>query len=107
MCGKKPARHGIYCNECYLKRMKYRKNTEYQKRDGRTYGDAFRQRMEAGLCMYCGEKQVPGYKFCKSCLEKRQKIAQKIGKHISDNGFMREEVNRQWDQMKLRHSWNS
>lgn len=104
MCGKKPAQHGGYCNECYLKRMKYRKNTEYQKRDGRTYGDAFRQRMEAGLCMYCGKKQVPGYKLCKSCLEKRQKIAQKMGKQNSEKGYMREEVNRQW--MTLKHSEN-
>ena len=104
VCGKKPAQQGNYCNECYLKRMKNRRNTEYQKRDGRTYGDALRQRMSAGLCMYCGKNQVPGYKLCKSCLEKRQKIARKAGKQ---NSFMREEVNRQCEHMKLKHSGNS
>ena len=105
-CGKNPSQHGVYCNECYLKRMKNRRNTEYQKFGGRKCGDAFRQRMESGLCMYCGKEQVPGYKFCKTCLEKRQEIAIKIGEKNSENGFMRKEVDGQWQQMKSKHSEN-
>lgn len=107
VCGKNTAQHSVYCNECYLKRMKNRRNTEYQKRDGRKSGDAFRQRMRAGLCMYCGEKQVPGYKFCKSCLEKKQEVGRKIGKQNSENSFMREEVDRQWEKAKLKHLENT
>lgn len=105
-CGKNPSQHGVYCNECYLKRMKNRRNTEYQKFGGRKCGDAFRQRMESGLCMYCGKEQVPGYKFCETCLEKRQEIARKVGEKNSENGFMRKEVDGQWQQMKSKHSEN-
>ena len=106
VCGKKPKNHGLLCNECHLKRMKNRMNKEYQKFGGRKRGDAFRQRMEAGLCMYCGKEQINGYKFCKSCLDKRQKISKKVGKQNSENGFMRKEVDTQWHQLKLKISEN-
>lgn len=107
VCGKKPAFRGMLCNECHAKRMEYRRNVEYQKREGRTYGDAFRQRMEDGICMYCGKEQANGYKFCKSCLDKRRKISRKVGKQNSKNGFMGKEVNGQWKQMKSKRLENT
>lgn len=106
-CGKKPQQHGQLCNECHMRRMKNRRALERQKRNGRTYGDAFRQRMEAGLCMYCGKIQVPGYKLCEDCLKKRQEMAKKIGIRNSEDGYMRKEVDGQWKQIRSKHSGNT
>lgn len=75
-CGKKKAQHGIYCNECWRKRIKNERKRNMKKLGGRTYGDAFKERIEAGLCAYCGKEQEPGYKLCESCLKKsRSKLS--------------------------------
>lgn len=108
VCGKKTAQHGQLCNECHAKRMNRRRHSkEYQKFGGRKCGDAFRERMAAGVCMFCGKPQVAGYKFCKDCLAKRQQISRKTGIQNSKNGYMRKEVNRQWEQNKLKHLGNT
>lgn len=62
-CGKQ-VRRGTLCEYHRLK-----KNAQYHGA-GRERGEAFRERMEKGVCMFCGEEVVPGYKMCKKCLER-------------------------------------
>lgn len=98
-CGK-PATHGQLCDYHWNHRKELRK----KERSGREYGQSFRERMEAGTCMYCGAPQVPGYKFCKDCLPKRQEVARQMGQ--DKNSKMRKEVGSWWKISKLIHSEN-
>lgn len=95
-CGKNASK-GVYCSECYWKRLNRRRIREST---GREYGEAFRDRMAHGLCMYCENPQVSGYKFCKEHLETRRKCAQKM---ISRNDNFRKENDAFWKR-KLKSS---
>lgn len=100
-CRKKIAQHGQLCNECHVKRMAYRKNSkEYQAREGRSRGEAFRNRMAAGLCMYCGRPQAEGSKLCNMCLEKYQKSIKKS----REKSKWKEEIHKEWEIAKLKNS---
>lgn len=76
-----------------------RKRSE-KRRTGRGYGEAFRERIEAGTCMYCGEKIVEGYKFCERHLELARANAKKARSTASEK--WRGEITRQWENAKLK-----
>lgn len=96
-CGKKAQQQGQLCTECYVKRRKRRlASREYTEK--KAPGEAFRERMQAGLCMYCGKPQVKGYKFCKEHLPILQERASVLGKN-KDNA-MRKEVEASWKMHK-------
>lgn len=98
-CGK-PATHGQLCDYHWNRKKELRKKAS----SGREYGQRFKERMAAGTCMYCGAPQVPGYKFCKDCLPKKQKTARQMAQ--AKNNKMRKEVDSQWKVAKLIHSEN-
>ena len=99
-CGQKPAKSGLLCAECRCKVLKRRREKEYS---GRTYGEAFRERMKAGLCMYCEKPQEKGYKFCTEHLEERRKAVKKA---IESNETFRKEGELFWLKRKLKNSEN-
>lgn len=95
-CGKE-ATHGRYCLKHHIKNIERNE----RRRKNRAIGEAFRERMAAGMCMYCENPQVDGYKFCEKHLPKKQEHAKAMGMM---KGYAREEVDRQWKIAKLKHS---
>lgn len=93
-CGKQ-VKSGIYCDWCKNKR-------NARRRIGRSQGELFRDRIEAGVCMYCGKRVVPGYKFCEIHLKTRQECIKRIQYKASEK--WRKEINGEW---KTRQSKNS
>lgn len=94
-CGRKLSEDYEY-STCILCR---RKRSE-KRRTGRGYGEAFRERIEAGTCMYCGGDVVEGYKLC----EKHLKIARDGMKkaHTTASNKWRGEIDQQWANAKLK-----
>lgn len=99
-CGK-PTKNEAYilCARCRAK-----KNAARRAKNGRGPGEHFRERMEAGVCMYCGGEIVPGYKLCKDCLEKRRNINKQLPPRASDR--WRKEITGGWKIAKLKSSGN-
>nr|DAW41410.1 MAG TPA: hypothetical protein [Bacteriophage sp.] len=92
-CGKQTG-GGVYCGLHRAKR-------NLARRTGREYGVAFRERMDRGVCMYCGEVVVPGYRFCERHLEARRKIIKRtLGeKDICER--WRKEITAEWEAKKM------
>ena len=84
----------------YLTCVLCRKKRAERRKTGRNYGEAFRSRIEAGVCMYCGDKVVEGYVLC----EKHLKIARESMKkaHHTASSKWRGEITRQWENAKLK-----
>lgn len=99
ICGKKLPEYYKYCT-C----ISCRKRRSDKRRTGRDYGEAFRERIEAGVCMYCGDKTVEGYKLCKKHLE-AARINMKKNSATASNKW-RGEITRQWENAKLKNSRN-
>ena len=95
-CGK-PVRNEkyIYCARCREK-----KNAARRAKNSRRPGEHFRDRIEAGVCMYCGSDPVPGYKLCEKCLEKRRCINNKFSQKSSEK--WRKEIVATWNSKKRR-----
>lgn len=73
----KPATHGLYCYECSIKAKKRNiYKAEKRKRARHERGLVPDERRDKGLCLWCGEKAVPGLQCC----EKHQKIFKDAGK---------------------------
>lgn len=90
-CGKKPSWNGLQlCAECRRKILNRRKRKEYS---GRAPGESFRKRMNAGLCMLCGDPQAEGYKLCEKHLEMQR---EKIRKMVKNKKVYREENDAFW-----------
>lgn len=98
-CGK-PIRNGtyIYCNRC-----RERKNAAGRAKRGQSPGEHFRERIDRGVCMFCGGEIVPGYRLCKSCLERCRDNFKKSMPKASEK--WRKEIGAQWN-AKQRSSGN-
>lgn len=99
-CGKKPKQHGMLCAECWVKRQNTRKAREYPNRS--RAGEHFRSRIAAGVCMYCRNDVVSGYKLCEKCLEKRRRNTKKA----ADSSPWRKEETARWEYAKRKHLEN-
>lgn len=56
---------------------------ELKEKTGRDYGEVFRNRIEAGVCMYCGDEVVEGYALCKKHLKiARESMKKPTMKHL-------------------------
>lgn len=90
-CGRKLLKQQkeITCKSCRAKRNKRRR----EKR-GKTYGEAFRERLEKGVCMYCGRHTAEGSKFCQEHLTLRRKVAEKCFKESTEK--WRKEIDALW-----------
>lgn len=90
-CGKS-VRSGnhVYCAQCREKR-----NAARRAKRSRRPGECFRERIKAGVCMYCGKITVPGYKLCEKCLEKRRIVNKDINLKSSEK--WRKEIDAQWN----------
>ena len=90
-CGK-PIKGGTYitCARCREK-----KNAARRAKNSRRPGEHFRERIEAGVCMFCGGEVVPGYKLCKSCLERVRENFKKSNGKSSEK--WRKEIDAQWN----------
>lgn len=80
---------------CFMQKKKSEK-----RRTGRDYGEAFRERIEAGVCMYCGDEIVEGYKLCKKHLEIARDNMEKV--HATASSKWKGEITRQWENAKLK-----
>lgn len=98
-CGKKLSDmyNFVMCIQCREKR-------KIRRRSGVLCGERFRERIEQGVCMYCGGEVVPGYKFCERHLEPVRKNARKMG--VTASGTWRKEIDGQWKIAKLKGSAN-
>lgn len=98
-CGK-PINDGEYitCAQCRKKR-----NADRRAKSTRRPGEHFKERIESGVCMYCGGDLAPGYKLCEKCLEKRRHINKRINPKAS--GKWRKEITAGWN-AKQRNSGN-
>ena len=64
-CLKRDAVKGKFCLECYLKAQRRNK----KKREG----DVIRsERVEYGLCYFCGKPVIEGKKTCPDCYDSRK-----------------------------------
>ncbi len=81
-----------------------RKKRSEKRRTGRTYGEAFRERIEAGVCMYCGDEVVEGYRFCKKHLKIAKESMEKA--RITESDKWRGEITRQWENAKSKNLRN-
>ena len=90
-CGK-PIKDGefITCARCRTKH-----NVNRRAKSIRRPGEHFKERIESGVCMYCGGKLVPGYKLCEKCLEKRRRINKGINRKASEK--WRKEITAGWN----------
>lgn len=75
-CLKRDAVKGKFCLECYLKAQRRR----MKKREGSI---ARTERIEYGLCYFCGKPVLEGKKTCPDCYNNRRVIM--IENAISDN----------------------
>lgn len=94
-CGKQLAEDYKYftCDSC-------RKRRTEKRRTGRDYGESFRERIKEGVCMYCGDEVVKGYKLCEKHLEIARESVKKA--HITASEKWRGEITRQWEDAKLK-----
>lgn len=99
ICGKKLPEDYKY-STCVL----CRKKRSEKRRTGRNYGEAFRERIEAGVCMYCGDEVVEGYRFCEKHLKTARDSMEKARSVSSEK--WRGEITRQWENAKLKSSRN-
>lgn len=99
-CGKAlPEKHEYFtCVSCRKRR------NEKLKAGRRDCGEAFRERIDAGVCMYCGAEVVPGHKLCEKHLIIARGNIEKA--RIASNEKWRGEITRQWEDAKLRNSRN-
>lgn len=90
-CGK-PIKDGthITCSQCRTKH-----NVDRRAKSIRRPGEHFKERIEAGVCMYCGGDLAPGYKLCEKCLEKRRRINKGINPKASEK--WRKEITVGWN----------
>lgn len=86
-CGRPmESKEYLTCKWCREKQNERRRNQR-----GRTQGEHFRERIEAGVCIYCCGEVEEGYKLCANCLKKtrarlktsRQKSSEKWRKEIT------------------------
>lgn len=80
----------IYCARCREKH-----NAARRAKNNRRPGEHFRERIERGVCMYCGDNLAPGAKLCERCLEKRRDIIKKAMPKASER--WRKEVKAEWN----------
>ena len=93
-CGKQVKdKTYVYCARC-----RERKNAARRAKNRRGPGDHFRERIEAGVCMFCGGEIVPGYKLCKSCLERSRKNFKACESQASKK--WRKEIGAEWGAKK-------
>ena len=99
-CGR-PIKSGtyIYCKQCREK-----KNAARRTQNSRRPGDHFKERIAAGVCMYCGEEVVPGYKLCETCLNRTRDNFRKA----NERSFRRwrKEITAGWKNAKRKNSVN-
>lgn len=93
VCGKRPAKRGLVCQECWLRR---RNRREEKKTGGYRRGEHFTERVKKGVCMYCEAPVVAGYCFCEKCLPKVQ-AASKKGKSNGASKTWKKEIDAEWD----------
>ncbi|MBS7209337.1 MAG: hypothetical protein KH034_02795 [Lachnospiraceae bacterium] len=98
-CGKQLTEDYKYstCVSC-------RKRRSEKRRTGKDYGEAFRERIKEGVCMYCGSEVVSGYNFCEKHLKNKREIIKKTNLTASEK--WRGEITRQWENAKLKSSKN-
>ncbi len=88
----------------YVTSKQCRKRRNGRRLGSTTYGERFRERIEQGVCMYCGREVVPGYKLCEKHLEERRKVLKKTG--VVASAKWRGEITRQWENAKSKSSVN-
>lgn len=100
MCGR-PIKSGtyIYCKQCREK-----KNAARRTQNSRRPGDHFKERIAAGVCMYCGEEVVPGYKLCETCLNRTRDNFRKANERSYRR--CRKEITAGWKNAKRKNSVN-
>ena len=95
-CGKKlPQKQ----KETTCERCRNKRNARRRAKTGKTYGDAFRERMDKGVCMYCGKPVVDGYKICQEHLAIRKQALDKNGEARSEK--WRKEIENSYKSKKI------
>lgn len=98
-CSQK-ATHGMYCYEHYIKqKRRSAERSARAKAERHERGLVPDERKAGGLCLWCGEKAVPGM----SCCEKHSKIFSDAGRKAAKSN---EAVNNLW-KLKQAESKNS
>lgn len=98
VCGKHDAVNGQLCTECWNRR---RKRREKEKVERKRPGEHFRERVSAGICMYCCEPVVEGYCFCEKHLPGAIESGRRCGK--SHSTTWRTEISAGWELAKAIH----
>lgn len=93
-CGRPIEKREYFtCKWCREKRNERRRNQR-----SRTPGEHFRERIQAGVCIYCCGETETGYKLCPNCLEKtRERL--KTSRQKSSKQW-RKEITSQWMSVK-------
>ena len=84
--------------ETTCKRCRAKRNAQRREARGRTYGEAFRERLEKGVCMYCGKPVTEGYKFCQEHLMIKRKAEEKSFEKRTEK--WRKEIGASWRNKK-------